>query len=273
MQKSVRIGSRNLSIGERTYIMGILNVTPDSFSDGGSHNRLEDAKAFARQMMQEGADIIDVGGESTRPGYIKISDEEEIQRIVPVIEAIRQESDIPISIDTYKSKVARAACLIGADMINDIWGLKYDPDMAGVAYETGAAVCLMHNRKEPDYRNFLNDVLSDLQESIRIAKQAGIPMDKMIVDPGIGFAKTYEMNLRLLKHLEILKELGLPILLGASRKSVIGLTLKEPADQRLEGTIATSVIAVMKGCDFVRVHDVKQNLRAVRMAQAIQKCE
>jgi dihydropteroate synthase len=266
----MQIGSRNFVIGKRTYIMGILNVTLDSFSDGGRYNRLEDAVGHARKMIEEGADIIDVGGESTRPGYTPVFEDEEMERVIPVIEAIRKESDIPISIDTYKSKVAKVACLAGADLINDIRGLKYDPVMAEVVREMDAAVCIMHNRDAADYQDLLKDVISDMRESILIARQACIPEDKIIVDPGIGFAKTYEMNLSLIKHLEVMKELGFPVLLGTSRKSVIGLTLNEPTDQRLEGTIATSVIAVMKGCGFIRVHDVKQNLRAIRMTEAIQ---
>lgn len=273
MIQNMKIGSKNFPIGERTYIMGILNVTPDSFSDGGQHNGLRKAMEHAHRLVEEGADIIDVGGESTRPNYEMISDEEEIQRVMPVIEAIRKNWDIPISIDTYKSEVAKAACLAGADLINDIWGLKYDPAMAGVVKQVNAAVCIMHNRKTPDYQNFMEDFMSDMKESIEIALKAGILKDKIIIDPGIGFAKTFEMNLSLIKHLEQLYQLDYPVLLGASRKSVIGLALKEPVTNRLEGTIATSVMAVMKGCHFIRVHDVKENLRAIRMTEAILKSD
>lgn len=269
MQQIVRIGKKDFRVGERTFIMGILNVTPDSFSDGGKHNLPEQAHEHARRMIEEGADIIDVGGESTRPNYTLISEEEEIARVIPVIEAIRRVSDIPISIDTYKSKVARAACIAGADLVNDIWGLKYDSEMAVVIKEQDAAVCIMHNGKDVNYQDFYSEFIIDLQESIEIALKAGIGRDKIILDPGIGFAKTYELNLSLINNLELLKELGFPILIGASRKSVIGLTLNEPADNRLGGTLATSVMAVMKGCQFIRVHDVKENLQAVRMTEAI----
>ena len=273
MIKNMKIGSKNFVIGERTYIMGILNVTPDSFSDGGQHNKLKDAFGHAQKMIEEGADIIDVGGESTRPNYTMISEEEEIARVVPVIEAIRKRFDIPISIDTYKSKVARAACQAGADLVNDIWGLKYDPDMAAAVKEMDVPVCIMHNRKEIDYQNFMEDFLADMKESITIAKNAGIAEDKIMIDPGIGFAKTLSMNLSLVNHLEILKQFGYPVLLGTSRKSMIGNTLKVPVDQRLEGTIATSVIGVMKGCHFIRVHDVLENQRAIRMTEAILSAE
>ncbi|NLK26988.1 MAG: dihydropteroate synthase [Clostridiales bacterium] len=268
----MKIGSKEFAIGERTYLMGILNVTPDSFSDGGTHNKLEDALRHTERMIEEGVDIIDVGGESTRPNYIQISDEEEIERVVPIIEAIRKHWDIPISIDTYKSKVAKAACQAGADLVNDIWGLKYDPDMAAVVKEMNVAVCLMHNRKQIDYNNFLDDFQADMREIIQIAKDAGIADDKMMVDPGIGFAKTHEMNLALMKHMEIMNQFGYPVLLGTSRKSMIGNVLNVPVDQRLEGTIATSVIGVMKGCHFIRVHDVKENLKAVQVTEAILKC-
>ncbi|NLO08267.1 MAG: dihydropteroate synthase [Clostridiales bacterium] len=263
------IGSKEFPLGKRTYVMGILNITPDSFSDGGKHNRLDEAVDHALRMVEEGADIIDVGGESTRPNYTMISDQEEIERVVPVIEAIRKKTNIPISIDTYKSKVADAACQAGADLINDIWGMRYDPDMARVAVKNNAAVCLMHNRKAIDYKDFYKNFINDLNKSIAITLDSGISKERIILDPGIGFAKTYEMNLYLLGHLEKLHELGYPILLGSSRKSVIGLTLNEPATNRLEGTLATTTIAVMKGCQFVRVHDVKENIRAIRMTEAI----
>lgn len=273
MIQNMRIGSRDFSIGSRTYIMGILNVTPDSFSDGGKHNRLQEAVEFAGSMIEDGVDIIDVGGESTRPNYTMISDEEEIDRVVPVIEAIRKNWDIPISIDTYKSEVAKAACFAGADLINDIWGLKYDPSMAEVVKSMGAAVCIMHNRKAADYQNFWSNFITDMKESIDIAAKAGIDRNKIIVDPGIGFAKTNEMNLYLLHHLGKMQEFGFPVLLGASRKSVIGKTLNEPVENRLSGTIATSVLAVMNGCHFIRVHDVLENIRAIRMTEAILNSE
>lgn len=268
----MKIGTKEFDIKNRTYVMGILNATPDSFSDGGRWDTCDAALRHAGQMVREGADIIDVGGESTRPGYVQISDGEEIERVVPVVEKIRENFDIPISIDTYKSKVAKAALAAGADLVNDIWGLKYDAALAGVIADTGAACCLMHNRSqagEHPYQDFMQDMVSDLRESIRIAKKAGIVEDKIILDPGIGFAKTYENNLQAIRCLEQLHVLGYPVLLGTSRKSVIGLSLGLPVEERLEGTLVTTVFAVMKQCAFVRVHDVKENVRAVRMAEAV----
>lgn len=263
------IGAREFDTENHTYIMGILNVTPDSFSDGGRHNAPDAALSHAAAMIAEGADIIDVGGESTRPGHTQISDEEEISRAVPVIEQLKREFDIPVSIDTYKSAVAEAALNAGADLVNDIWGLKYDRRMASVIAESGAACCLMHNRQQVQYNDFLADFTKDMEGSVKLAEEAGIPRDKIILDPGVGFGKTYEMNLTVINRLETLHTLGLPILLGTSRKSVIGLTLDLPADQREEGTLVTTVYAVQKGCAFVRVHDVAKNLRAIRMTQAL----
>lgn len=259
----------NREFGKHTYIMGILNVTPDSFSDGGKFNNIDSALKHVEKLIMDGADIIDVGGESTRPNYTQISDEEEIARTVPVIEKIKSSFDIPVSIDTYKSAVASEAAAAGADMINDIWGLKYDDAMAGVISKTGVACCLMHNRKSAEYSSLVEDVLEDLRETVALAKRAGIPDDKIVLDPGIGFAKSYEENLIMTNNLERLHEIGYPILLGTSRKSMIGLTLDLPSDKRVEGTIATTVIAVMKGCRFVRVHDVLENKRAVIMTEAI----
>jgi dihydropteroate synthase len=269
MDRNIKIGNRIFPLGDHTYVMGILNLTPDSFSDGGRHNSLNKAVDHALRMIEEGADIIDIGGESTRPNYTMISEEEEIARVIPVIEALRRKTDIPISIDTYKSKVADAACQAGADLINDIWGMKYDPDMVRIAAKHKASVCLMHNRKAINYTDFYKDLIDDLNTSIQIALEGGIPENSIIIDPGIGFAKTYEMNLYLLGHLEKLHELNYPILLGSSRKSVIGLTLNEPVENRLEGTLVTTTVAVMKGCQFIRVHDVKENIRAIRMTEAI----
>lgn len=264
----MKIGSKKFD-KSKTYVMGILNVTPDSFSDGGKFNTLSNALKHTEQMIKDGAAIIDVGGESTRPGYIKISDEEEIERVAPVIEAIKTNFDIPVSSDTYKSKVAQAAINAGADLINDIWGLKYDSDMARVIKNSDVCVCIMHNRDTAVYTSFIEDVLTDLAESIAIAKKAGIDDSKIITDPGIGFAKSLDENLRLTNNLEKLHSLGYPILLGTSRKSMIGLTLDLPSDERIEGTIATSVIGCMKHAMFVRVHDVKENYRAIKMTEAI----
>ena len=265
----MQIGNRNFEIGNHTYVMGILNVTPDSFSDGGQYNNMDTVLFRVEEMIKEGADIIDVGGESTRPGYEQISADEEIDRVVPVIEQIKKCFDIPVSLDTYKATVAKAGIEAGADLINDIWGLKYDECMADVIAGADVPCCLMHNRKEPNYQNFIQDVLADLKESVQLAQKAGIKQDKIITDPGIGFAKSYEQNLLLLQKLEVLKRLGYPVLLGTSRKSVIGLTLDLPAHQRINGTIATTVLGVVKGCSFVRVHDIKENVQAIKMAEAI----
>ncbi len=265
----MRIGSRDFATTGHTYIMGILNVTPDSFSDGGKFNQIDAALKHAEEMIRDGADVIDIGGESTRPGYTKISDEEETGRVVPVIEAVKKEFEIPISVDTYKSGVAEAAAQAGADLINDIWGLKYDARMAEVIAKSGLACCLMHNRDNTEYRNFMEDVKQDLRETIALAKAAGIADDKIILDPGVGFAKSYENNLEVIRRLKEFNELKYPVLLGTSRKSVIGLTLDLPAAERVEGTIVTTVMAVEAGCMFVRVHDVKENHRAIQMAEAI----
>lgn len=261
------IGNREFK--DRTYVMGILNVTPDSFSDGGTHNTIDAALKHTEKMINEGADIIDIGGESTRPGYTMISDDEEIARVVPVIEKIKNNFDIPISIDTYKSAVAEAAANAGADLINDIWGFKYDPKVAEVTAKHNIACCLMHNRKEAVYNNYIEDVVSDLQECIDIAQKYGVPKDKIILDPGVGFGKSYENNLEIINKLEVLDKLGCPVLLGTSRKSVIALTLNLPVNERVEGTIATSVIAVIKNSLFVRVHDIKENKRAILMTEKI----
>ena len=266
----MRIGSRDFATTGHTYIMGILNVTPDSFSDGGKFNQIAAALKHAEEMIRDGAEVIDIGGESTRPwGYTKISDEEETGRVVPVIEAVKKEFGIPISVDTYKSGVAEAAAQAGADLINDIWGLKYDPHMAEVIAKSGLACCLMHNRDNTEYRNFMEDMKQDLRETIALAKAAGIADDKIILDPGVGFAKSYENNLEVIRRLKEFNELKYPVLLGTSRKSVIGLTLDLPAAERVEGTIVTTVMAVEAGCMFVRVHDVKENHRAIQMAEAI----
>lgn len=265
----MRIGNREFDVDKHTYIMGILNVTPDSFSDGGKWNDEDAALKHAEEMIEEGADIIDIGGESTRPGYTLLSDEEEIARVVPVIQAVKSRFDIPVSVDTYKSHVARAALEAGADLVNDIWGLKYDQELAGVIAEYQVPCCLMHNRREADYQDFMKDMLQDLRETISIAKKAGIPDQNLILDPGVGFGKTYENNLEAINRLEYMHELGYPILLGTSRKSVIGLTLDLPASERLEGTLATTVIGVMKKAAFVRVHDIRANARIIKMTEAI----
>ena len=263
------IGNKTFDTKHHGYIMGSLNVTPDAFSDGGKYDHLDAALKHAEEMIKDGAAIIDVGGESTRPGYTLISDEEEIGRVTPVIEALKKEFDVPVSLDTYKSGVARAGIEAGADLINDIWGLKWDGTMAEVLAETGIASCLMHNRKDTDYKDYLNDVIADLNETMEMAEKAGIKKDTIMLDPGIGFAKDLDQNLELMNHLELLNQWDVPVLLGTSRKSMIGLILDLPSDQRVEGTVATTVSGYMKGCRFFRVHDVKENMRAMKMIEAI----
>lgn len=265
----MKIGNREFDVKNKTYLMGILNVTPDSFSDGGRYNRMDEALRHAEEMLRDGADIIDVGGESTRPGHTPISEDEEIARVAPVLEALRSRFDAPLSIDTYKGKVTEAALQAGADLVNDIWGFRHDPKVAELTARYGAACCLMHNRHEAVYGNFMAELLDDLRECVRLAAEAGVPNEKILLDPGVGFGKTYEQNLEVLRRMDELHSLGFPILLGTSRKSVIGLTLELPADQRVEGTLATTVLGVMKGCAFVRVHDVKENRRVIQMTEAI----
>ena len=266
----MKIGNREFDFSRHTYIMGILNVTPDSFSDGGKWNDMDRALRHVEEMIREGADVIDVGGESTRPGHQKISDEEETQRVAPVIEALKKRFDVPVSVDTYKSSVAAAAIEAGVDLLNDIWGFRYDSKMAALAAASQVACCLMHNKDEAVYRDFMKDMMEETLECARIALQAGVAKDRILLDPGIGFGKTYEMNLEALRRLDEFCSLGYPVLLGTSRKSVIGLTLDLPADQRLEGTLVTTVLAVQTGCAFVRVHDIRENRRAIQMMEAIQ---
>lgn len=265
----MKIADKIFDTDGRPYIMGILNVTPDSFSDGGQHNSLASALAATEEMIGQGADIIDVGGESTRPGYTMISDDEEIERTAPIIEAIKKNFDVPVSLDTYKSAVAENGIKAGADLINDIWGLKYDKNMAGAIAKYDKACCIMHNRKNTDYTDYLDDVVADLDESVKLAFAAGIDRDKIMVDPGIGFAKDLHQNLLLMNNLEILHKWNMPILLGTSRKSMIGLTLDLPVTEREEGTVATSVLGLVKGCSFFRVHNVESNYRALKMTYAM----
>lgn len=265
----MKIGNRIFDTANKTYVMGILNVTPDSFSDGGKYTEIELAVKKAEEMMHEGADIIDVGGESTRPGYVPVSTEEEIERVVPVIEKIKANLDIPVSLDTYKAEVAKAGIAVGADLINDIKGLQDSPDMAKVIAEGKVACAIMHNRAFMNYNDFFTDVQNDLSAYIETARKAGITDDRILIDPGVGFAKTHEQNLEVINRLEQFHCFGYPILLGTSRKSVIGLTLDLPVFERVEGTLVTTVMAVMKGCSFVRVHDIKENVRAIRMTEAI----
>ena len=266
------IGNRKFDTKNGVYVMGILNVTPDSFSDGGLWTERDAALRQAGRMAEEGAAIIDIGGESTRPGHTPVSAEDEAARVLPIVEAVKRETGLPVSIDTYKAEVARAALEAGADMVNDIWGLRRDGgEMAALIAGTGAACCLMHNREHAEYADFMADMLSDLRETLAIADRAGIARSSIVLDPGIGFGKTYEQNLIAMNRLDELLAFGCPVLLAASRKSVIGLTLDLPADERMEGTIATTVAGVLRGAAFVRVHDVKENLRAARMALAIRR--
>lgn len=262
-------GASPLVIGEGTLIMGILNATPDSFSDGGKYNSIQAAVQHAKEMVAAGAHIIDVGGESTRPGFEPVPLEEEIERVVPVITALSKEVNVPISIDTYKAEVARAAIAAGAHIINDVWGAKKEPEIARVAAETNAPIILMHNREDRDYTSLIADMMRDLRESIDIAMELGCKREQLVIDPGIGFAKDYEENLTVMRELTAFQSLGLPILLGTSRKRFIGHTLDLPVDERVEGTIATVVLGIQQGVDFVRVHDVQAVARAVRMTDVL----
>lgn len=265
----MKIGKKDFQTSGHTYVMGILNVTPDSFSDGGRWNSADGALYRCQAMVEQGADLIDVGGESTRPGHTPLGVQEELDRVLPVLEALKRRFDVPLSLDTSKAEVARLGIAAGADLINDVWGLKRDAAMAEVIAAAGVPCCLMHNRTDTQYKDFLPDLLRDLRECLTLADRAGIPRERVVLDPGVGFAKSQEQNLEVLRRLEELHELGCPLLLGCSRKSVIGRVLELPPEQRLEGTLTTTVWAVLKGCMFVRVHDVAENVRCVRMAEAI----
>lgn len=263
------IKGKELILGERTLIMGIVNMTPDSFSDGGQYNNAEAAVAHALQLVKDGADILDIGGESTRPGAAYVSVDEELSRVIPVIRALSRVADVPISIDTYKADVAREALAAGAHIINDVWGFKHDPEMAGVAADYGCPVILMHNRPVPEYKDFLADVKADLQESIDIAISAGVRGQQIILDPGIGFAKDQQQNLFLLKHLSEIHELGYPVLLGTSRKRVIRNVLGLPPGEVAAGTAATVALGAAQGAAIMRVHDVLFMKQVALMADAI----
>ncbi|WP_456153036.1 dihydropteroate synthase [Mogibacterium sp.] len=265
----MKIGNKNFDLKNDCYIMGILNFTPDSFSDGGKWNDMDSALRHVGEMIHEGAAIIDIGGESTRPGHIQITEQEEIERIVPVIKAVKERFDVPVSIDSYKGSVVEAALECGADMVNDIWGFKYDEKVAEVTANYDVPVCLMHNRNNTDYTDFVKEWLDDMRGSIDIAKAHGVSMDKIIMDPGFGFGKKPEHNFIAMHHLDKMKELELPILLGTSRKSTLGLILDLPVEERVEATVATTVYGVAKGASIFRVHDVKENYRAMKTIQAI----
>lgn len=272
--QEIRLGSYRFKLGEKTLIMGILNVTPDSFSDGGRFNRIENALAQAYRMAEEGADIIDIGGESTRPGYEKadrVTVADELDRVMPVITALKKEQSfkLPISIDTYKAETAEKALDAGVEMLNDVWGFKEDSRIAAVAASFGVPVCLMHNRRSTDYNDLIAEIIIELQESVELARGAGIDDSKIILDPGIGFGKDYRQNLEVMQHLKEIRSIGFPLLLGTSRKSIVGKTLNLPADDRIEGTAATVSCGIMAGADIVRVHDVKQMKRVAVMTDAI----
>lgn len=258
-----------LDFHKETIVMGILNVTPDSFSDGGQFDAIDAAILHAKQMVNDGAKIIDIGGESTRPGHDPVSAEQEIARVIPVIAALSKELDVMISIDTYKAEVAEQAILAGAHMINDVWGAKKEPAIVQVAAKYQVPIILMHNRENTEYNDFWNDVRSDLEESVQLAKDAGVAEEHIWLDPGIGFGKTTEQNIWMMQHLSDLTEMGYPVLLGTSKKSMIGNVLDLPVSERLEGTAATVSYGVMNGCHIMRVHDVKGIVRTVKMIDVL----
>ncbi|MDQ0418264.1 dihydropteroate synthase [Croceifilum oryzae] len=264
-----RVGNRELPIGERTLVMGILNVTPDSFSDGGNYQTVERALLHAKRLVDEGADLLDIGGESTRPGAETVPLDEELERVIPVVKRITSELDIPVSIDTYKAQVAKEAIQSGAHIINDVWGAKKDPLMASVMSELDVPVILMHNREVPTYQDLIVDVKKDLQDSIQLVLQAGVKAERIWLDPGIGFAKNLQENVRVMQHLDQLVEMGYPVLLGTSRKSMIGKILDLPPAERVEGTLATVGFGIQKGCQIMRVHDVQETVRFCRMMDAL----
>jgi len=261
-------GKTTFNWGERTYVMGIINVSPDSFSGDGLNN-IDAAVAQAQRFVAEGVDILDVGGESTRPHSSPISVDEELRRVIPVLERLAGKVEVPLSVDTYKFEVAHRALDAGVEMINDIWGLQKEPRLAELAAERAVPIVLMSNQREDPQRKIVTAVIADLKRAIDLALDAGVPWENIIVDPGVGFGKTLEQNLELVRRLDALKALGRPILLGTSRKSMIGLVLELPPEQRLEGTAASVAIGIAKGADIIRVHDVKEMIRVCRMSDAI----
>lgn len=270
------VGDRTLAFGGRFYVMGVLNVTPDSFSDGGQFFDAEDAIARGVAMWEAGADIIDVGGESTRPGADPVPADEELERVAPVIEALAERTDAVLSVDTYKAEVARAACGAGAGIVNDISGLGFDDGMAAAVADTGAVLVLMHTRGTPqtmqqdiDYDDVVADIRDYFSERLALARRAGIPQERIVLDPGIGFGKTVAQNFRLVRELHRFFDFGCPLLLGTSRKSFIGKVLDKPADERVWGTAATVACGLYAGADIVRVHDVAEMIDVVRITEAI----
>ncbi|MFC4558577.1 dihydropteroate synthase [Virgibacillus kekensis] len=261
--------SSTYDLSARTHIMGILNVTPDSFSDGGSYTTIERAVDQAIEMEKQGADFIDIGGESTRPDHDPVSLEEELNRVLPAIRAVKEKVNIPISIDTYKAETARQAVEAGADIINDVWGAKKEPEIAEVAAACNVPIILMHNRPDKNYTSLIDDMKKDLQESINIALEAGVPKQNIILDPGVGFAKTSQDNLVVMNNLEKFNDLGYPVLLGTSRKSFIGKVLDVPPADRDNGTGATTCLGIAKGMQIVRVHNVKLNVELAKMMDAM----
>ncbi len=264
----LELRGRPFAWGGRTYAMAVLNVSPESFSGDGVAS-VDEAVAIARRAETDGADIIDVGGQSTRPGFEEISVEEEILRVVPVIERVVRETALPVSVDAYRAPVVAAALDAGAHMVNDIWGFRRDPETARHVAERGAAAVVMHNQRGREFRDVIGDVRVGLDESLRIAESAGVPREHLIVDPGFGFGWTPEQNLEMLRRLGELRALGLPVLVGTSRKSTIGVVLDRPAEQRLLGTAATVALAIANGADIVRVHDVREMVEVCRIADAI----
>ena len=260
---------KKITLGGRTLVMGILNITPDSFSDGGKFDDPETALAHARRMEAEGADIIDLGGESTRPGYVPVGLEEELDRVLPVLRALVHEVKVPVSIDTTKAEVARRALAEGAHIVNDQWALRADPGLAPLCAQYGVPLVMMHNQRDTEYRDLMGDMVRYFEESIQVAVSAGVPRDSIIIDPGIGFGKTVEQNIEVMRRMRELDCLGLPVLLGTSRKSLIGKTLQLPSEQRVEGTGATVALGIVNGADIVRVHDVKEMVRVARMTDAM----
>lgn len=267
--KSIDLRGKKLPLGDRTLIMGILNVTPDSFSDGGKY--LDPGKALTQavRMTAEGADIIDIGGESTRPGYQGITAEEEWARLESVLRQLISDCPLPVSVDTQKAEVAEKALKAGAHLINDIWGLQKDPQMAETIAGYEASVVLMHNKDNTEYSDIMGEILAYLSRSIEIALKHGIDEDKIIIDPGIGFGKTWEQNVEVIRELDQLRRLGYPILLGVSRKSVIGRALNLPVNERLEPTIALGALGIAAGVDILRVHDILENKKAALMVDQI----
>ncbi len=261
----LRTKEKTYDMKKETLVMGILNATPDSFSDGGQYDEVEAAVQQAIQMQKDGAHIIDIGGESTRPGHEPVTESEELRRVIPIIQALQKEVTIPISIDTYKAEVARQALEAGASIINDVWGAKKDRQMAQVASEYQVPIILMHNREDRNYTNVIEDMKKDLKESVELVKEAGVKEENILLDPGVGFAKTPDQNLFIMNHLSEITSLGYPVLLGTSRKSFIGQALDLPVEERMEGTGATVCYGITQGIKLVRVHDVKSIARMTKM--------